>query len=287
MRKSGRTGLIWITAIMLFVSVCATTNAWLDRLNPFLLDDSGAISLLTGEVVYVEQEFKTVSLNVMPFESRIRSKAGFQVVDDKGVWTTSTPVDIFKVSYENGVGNVFVQSSDGDKIIAPGTSNSYTFKLKNTGDVALDYTVSIDAYFEPLDLSIPIETRLNRYDGLWVVGDLDSYGDVATLDVAEDSAVLGAGRYTYYTLEWRWPFEKDNNFDTLLGNRAMDEDLTFTIVINTIASGNENAHNPGGIMPPNTADNSNLVLWVSMSAFSLLMLLFLLLYKREEEEEEA
>jgi len=285
MRKSGRTGLIWITAIMLFVSVCATTNAWLDRLNPFLLDDSGAISLLTGEVVYVEQEFKTVSLNMMPFENRISSKAGFEVVDDKGVWTTSTPVDIFKVSYEDGAGNIIVHSSDGDKVIAPGTSNSYTFKLKNTGDVALDYTVSIDAYFEPTGLNIPIEARVNRYDGLWVVGNLVTFDNVAALDAAEDSAVLGAGKYTYYTLEWQWPFEGDNTFDTLLGNRAVNEDLTFTIVINTIASGNENANNPSGIRPPNTAEESNLVLWVSMSAFSLLMLLFLLLYKREEEEE--
>ena len=103
---------------------------------------------------------------------------GFEVSDDNTVWTTNTQVEIFKLSYENGEANITVQSSDGEKVFAPGTENSYTFKLKNTGNVALDYTVDIDAYFTPGETVIPITARVNRYDGKWLVGSGDSYVDI-------------------------------------------------------------------------------------------------------------
>ena len=135
----------------------------------------------------------------------------------------------------NGEKVITVNSGNGDKVIAPGTENSYTFKLKNTGNVALDYTVEVDAYFTPADIEIPITGRLNRYDGTWVIGGKDEYAKVPVLDTAEDNATLGAGKYTYYTLDWLWPFESGNDeLDTMLGNLAVDQELTFTIVIKTM-----------------------------------------------------
>jgi len=67
----------------------------------------------------------------------------FEASDEDGVWSTSTVINIFKSSYGDA------QSFDGDKIIAPGTSNSYVFKLANKGDVGLDFTLDIDAYITP------------------------------------------------------------------------------------------------------------------------------------------
>lgn len=201
---------------------------------------------------------------------------GFAVEDGKGVWSTDTQVEIFRVSYVNGQHVVTVQSADGDKVIAPGTENSYTFKLKNTGDVALDYTVEIDATFTPGDITIPIVARISRYDGKWVLGDEGAFDSVSALDAAEDADSLKAGNYTYYTLEWSWPFESgDDRLDTLLGNLAGEQDLVFTISIITTATESEDPDGGGGMEPPPTGDDFNPIMWIAIAVASFILLIVL------------
>lgn len=216
-------------------------------------------------------------------------KKGFRAEDSDVRWMTNTQVEVFRVSYENGEQTVSVASENGDRVIAPGTENSYTFKLKNTGEVALDYSVDVDAYITPADVAIPVESRLSRYDGEWIVGGLEEYVDTATLDTAEDSGVLGAGKYTYYTMDWVWPFESGNDeYDTLLGNMAVEGDIVLTVVINTMAEESVDPDDNSGITPPQTGDDSILALWIALAVSSVvLMLILLLLYKRDEEKKRA
>lgn len=206
----------------------------------------------------------------------------FEVGDDKTVWSTNTQVEIFKVSYVNGEKVVSVKSADGDKVIAPGTENTYIFKLKNTGDVPLEYTVDIDVKCEPLGIEIPVVARLCRYDGTWIVGDNDSYVSASVLDTANDKESLDAGNYTYYTLDWQWPFEGGNDeFDTLLGNMAVGEDLTFTIVINTTATETDEG---GGITPPQTGDDYNIIILPFLAVASFVMIVVLINYRKRVKE---
>ena len=288
MRSTG----IWLCALVLFVCVAVTTVASTGIMSGYLPDDSGAISLIPEETVEKKEESvnSPVAESTRPQQTVTQivkrpSSPQFEVVDDQTVWSTNTLVEIFRVSYENGEQEITVQSDDGDKLIAPGTENSYTFKLKNTGDVALDYTVWVDAYFTPEDSGIPISARLSRYDSAWIVGSKDSYGTVDALDQAEDSSALGAGNYVYYTLDWQWPFESgDDSFDTLLGNRAIEEDLTFSIVITTVAVGSDDPYNDSGITPPQTGDNSNLALWIALAAGSFVLMIILLICQRKEKQ---
>lgn len=234
---------------------------------------------------------------IRPQSSQSSFQPGFEASDDKTVWTTNTKVDIFRISYVNGAHEVTVNSDNGDKLIAPGTENSYTFKLKNTGNVPLTYTVELEAYITPADLYIPLWGRLNRYDGTWIVGSRDRYEKVAALDGAHDKATLGAGKYTYYTLDWMWPYESgDDEWDTMLGNLAVDQDLTFTIVIKTRAEadtdssggggGGSGGGGGGGITPPYTGDDSNLTLWIVIAAGSFGMVLLLLFYQRRDKRDQ-
>lgn len=298
-------GWIGVSALILFVSVAMSTFTLMGRLGNYIPDDSGAIALIPEEQLSQSASLDTQTTAVptettvtptnspsptpnqvmeedreLPLDTTVTAAPNFEVADHQQVWTTQTQVEIFKVSYENGQQEVTVNSSDGDKLIAPGTENSYVFKLKNTGNVALDYTVTVDAYITPEGTPIPVTGRLSRCDGKWIVGSSEGYGDVAALNAGEDSATIGAGKYTYYTLDWLWPYESgDDELDTSLGNSAVDEDLTFTIVISTTAEGNYAPTEDVGRIPPKTGDEMNLALWSALGVGALILLVILIVYQ--------
>lgn len=306
---------IWLSVLVLIACVAATTFELVARLNEFQLDDSGAIPLVSEKSYIINPDSSAEESNnegaeesaeesaASPSDTQQNgensasgnesviignAKPGFSASDDNVVWATETNVEIFRASYENGEGVITVKSNNGDKVIAPGTENSYTFKFKNTGNVPLEYDMLVEAYFTSAsgDLVIPLESRLSRYDGKWLVGGRNEFEPVSALDHAEDKDSLGAGKYTYYTLDWVWPFESGNDeFDTLLGSLSEDEEVTFTIKITTTATGSDEG---GGITPPQTGDESKLNLWISLSIGSfLLLLLFIVLWLKDKRNTDS
>ncbi|MBR3762812.1 MAG: LPXTG cell wall anchor domain-containing protein [Lachnospiraceae bacterium] len=216
------------------------------------------------------------------------------VHDDVRTWETTTQVDIFKIAYENGEAVVTVDGM-GDKVIAPGTGNEYTFYLKNTGNVMLDYTLEIEAFFTPDTQPIPVEARLKGYDGTYLLGAEDSWADVLELNQVKDEASISVNRFAYYTLEWQWPYESgDDAYDTLLGNLAVDEDLTLTIVIKTVATGEDMETEFIKVPTVTTGDDSNLLGWLGLAVAAMLVIgLYIIIRKKspttsdESEQEQA
>ena len=188
----------------------------------------------------------------------------FYAEDDVQFWTTETQVDIFKIEYENGENQITV-AGNGDKVIAPGTENTYSFRLKNNGPGIADYKVQVDGH------GLPVEARFNSQKNGWLVGDEEQWlpvigqdapetedPDAATtekgeertpatgLHGVEDTGILYSGKTTEYELYWRWPFERDldgdgdisdgDAMDTLLGNLATEQDVTLTIRITTLCN---------------------------------------------------
>ena len=301
--RSSKPKRIWLFALSYYLCVAVSAAAISGVLQSYLPDDSGAISLLTvhgAEENSVYQTTDVAAEQTMPSSQAFSGseaasqplKPSFEASDDQTVWSTNTQVEIFRVSYVNGEHIVTVNSDNGEKIIAPGTENTYTFKLKNTGNCPLDYTVAVSAGFSPEHITIPIESKLNRYDGKWIVGGKNAYASVSALDAAADAATLGAGKYTYYTLEWIWPFESGNDtLDTTLGNLATDEDLIFSVVIETTAMQNTNSSADNGIVPPpHMGDHAFVALWSWMAVGSLLLMVVMLFFpigeKRQKEVEE-
>lgn len=348
--------LVWLIACLLFVFVMATTMIVADRLNGYMIDDSGAISLIPDfSVVEGTEGAESPTLPAGTSEEVTESSAseetagenetqedptqesagqetssqetqaavsgdgegegqsgpssvvqepslrpvnpGFSVSDEETQWTTNTPVEIFRVSYENGENQVTMAGSDGAKIIAPGAKNSYTFKLKNTGDVALYYGVNIDIYFSHNGIDIPVKGRLCRYDGTWIAGDQDTYVDMAVLEDVVDIFEVGVGHFVPYTLEWCWPFEGDDDFDTMLGNLAAKEDVVLTMVIWTNAWMHEDPESegglpgtPGGFGGVDTGDHSSMILWLGLAILFFILLIVMIILKivdRKREDAEA
>ena len=99
---------------------------------------------------------------------------------------------------------------------------------------------------------------------------------VDLLNGAADEGALNSGRLATYVLDWVWPFDGDDVLDTMLGNQADDEDLTLTIVINTIAE----------IEPaPNTGDDMSLGLWAGLTGVSFVALVLLILVRKSQKDE--
>ena len=314
----------WLVAVigLLFVAICVTGALLASRLQAHATKDKDIISLVsnvsvasekesenstevqalaadTAEVLENKQETvaiqssgnKTVSssksqqTSIIYVEEEVEEPLhpNFEVQDGTKVWETTTKVDIFKIRYENGEAVVTVDGM-GDKLIAPGTGNAYTFCLKNTGDTLLDYTLTMEAYFMPDTQPIPIEVRLKGYNGTYLLGADDSWVDVLELNTVEETAYLRVNRYAYYTLEWQWPFESDDDaYDTFLGNTAVDEDLTLTIVIRTIATGDDMTTQIIQTEQVITGDNGMLFIWIALAASAALLLVILFLYRKSRK----
>lgn len=306
----------WILLLILFlvVGIGATTMIYMDRIREFLPNDDGAISLIdegadipggsddksgagdsTGSQAGTEDGVRDGAASEEDGAGATGTgttqkavpiiKPGSETSDDDVVWHQETEAEIFRTSYANDQGEVTVQSSNGDKVIAPGTTNSYTFKLKNIGNVALDYEVNLDMFTNMEDQNIPLECRVNRYDGSWVFGGPDEWVSIYDLQGVTDNYTVGAGRYTTYTLDWRWPFEANaDEVDTYLGNLVVQQDVVFTLLIETEAEISKDAQVEYGILP-DTGDSSHTLLYVFMMGGAILMILILLWYREREDEE--
>lgn len=223
-----------------------------------------------------------------PTEDTFVAQPGMIVWDDKQVWTTKTEIELFRVEYEDGEEKITVASSNQDALIAPGTENSYTFRLKNTGNVSLNYSVMLRAYISDNVTSIPVEVRMRDFNGFYIIGDEDSYAPVLELDGLQDHNTLGAGYYAYYTLEWQWPFERgEDAYDTYLGNLAVDEPVTLTIEIHTLSAQCDDPNHPGGLLPA-TGDSFQPLVWVALSAAALcgVVVLVILGWRKRRKEEQ-
>ena len=212
------------------------------------------------------------------------AKPSYSVYDGEGVWTNSRAYSIFTISSVNGENVVSVASDNGDKVIAPGTTNEYVFYLKNTGNCALDYTLTVDAYYSQEDLDIPVNVRMTDYRGDWELGNDDEWVPVMKLNEVEDSATLGVNRSAYYTLQWEWPYESgDDVHDTDLGNRTIEEDVSLTIVINTIAKMSDGAGD--GVQTGDDANIMPLVI-IMAAAVVLIVVAFVILGKKRKTQED-
>ena len=225
-------------------------------------------------------------------------KTGFGVHDEDQVWKTHTDVEIFHLSYDNEKGETTVQTAKGDNVFAPGTESDYGFTITNTGKYNLTYYLTVESYYEGTtidgeQLYIPIDAKMYDYNGQFLVGSASEWPDVLELNNVNIKRVIAKGGAHDYTIQWRWPFERgplveeglvpiygEDEYDTKLGNLAVDHDLILHIIIRTWAEIDEESP------VPDTGDNANTVLWAILAAVALAAILVLLLVLKREKKKE-
>gem|GEM_PF-4966580 len=222
----------------------------------------------------------------------VSSHPDMDTVDENRVqWETLTAVDLFKSAYTNESGALVVKSENGDKVIAPGTSGSYVFSVKNTGNISLDYVVRTESLFHYSDKKIPLLARLRR-EGEWKAGSATEWIDPDTLDGFIDRNTVKPGASVSYYFEWSWPFTADDpalmaqvdSTDTYLGNQATVEQLDFILNIYTLAEITPGATPEGSGESGNpTGDSTVIWPWVVMAAVSALLLILLMIFKKKTD----
>ena len=226
-----------------------------------------------------------VSKSVKP-ESE-ESKPEVELIGGKGE-VYHKEIQVFYAEYGKD-GEITVKSDFGDKVVAPGTENSYNLYVRNVGKVPISYILEAESRIT-VDVNgqqteIPIEASFYTPRSSYLLGGADSLESLGKLDGVKDASGLSPQHQAKYTLCWSWPFDGDDEFDTLLGNLAAEgEELTVKVAFNVTAAYDSNAS--GG--SPITGASSNIGLWVALfviSTFNLIILLFL--RKREQDEENS
>ena len=263
-RKTKSSGNFIVLSLVLFLCCAVSVSLLFGRVIPYTTAKFVNVHSLT------ENEKSDTNTSVSDSTASEDTDSGSTTSEQDGTMKHNPKFEmiaegeIFKLSYdETGKITVIGAAGNEDKLIAPGTSNLYQFTLANIGDVALDYTMTIQATVTGTDLWLPVNVRVWDYTNKYLLGSSDKMVDVLELNSVEESAELGAGRYAVYNLEWEWPFEwGDDEYDTMLGNLAVEDDLVLRIVIRTTAEYDENPDNPnaGLIKPPNTGDDFPIVL---------------------------
>lgn len=220
---------------------------------------------------------------------------GINVKDNTQIWTTDTEIELFKVSYKNGKGEITVKSANKDKVIAPGTDGSYTFDLKNESKQSADYKVWVETSITSDISAMPLQTRMSGANG-WLLGSKNNWADARDLDGITTTETLDAGKSAQYKIYWQWPFEqgKDEE-DTNIGNISANQQFTYKVIIHTLTAATTDTDNPKTDIPTNkkpisviqkikTGDTAQIMKWAILLGVSAGIILILVIFKKRKKD---
>ncbi len=280
--------LLGVTAILLIMSIFVLADCISVVSGD---DDTVEISISAGSAASAASDTDSEAASSTQI---IATNPGMETSDDTQVWTTQTDLEIFQGYYVDSNGEITVLTQNEDNLVAPGTNGTYSFMIKNTGDVNIDYSMYVEAWLGNEEVYIPVSVRFYDIYGTWYVGDDESWADFLELNSVSDAGELSAGYYTKYTLQWEWLYEQEDvsegdEYDTMLGNLAVDEDLTLTVRITTYAEADDTAC--GGIA--DTGDYGRLCMWAIIAIASVFAMVLVFRHllpawrKRDEDKDEA
>lgn len=151
--------------------------------------------------------------------------------------------DLFKTAYDKNV-------KGEAKVIAPGTTNSATFKFNYSGtqaapEVAYTFNVSTEGSSCAEDIKKNKNIQWKLDNGKWVSWDdlliaiqnLDGADGKAGKDYEAGKLPTGFDKTATHTVAWQWLFEDETDTDTqdaadtAMGNKEILDNVTLNITI--------------------------------------------------------
>lgn len=178
---------------------------------------------------------------------------------------TDTSLHLFSVHYENANGEVVIQSATGDKVVAPGATSTYTIRLRNNDEYALDYLIDPEIVVVGSRENFPMLVKMRDSDGNYILGSDDEWATVQQLKQLKHTGILLKAEAVEYVFEWMWPYESGNDtLDTSLGDQENDVGLEVSFSFHSVAN-LAFEYNDG-------LDNPNIVKIVALSFASAILL---------------
>ena len=152
------------------------------------------------------------------------------ISQNPNAWSNTAQVDIFKHNDSH-------VKSDGtgsaNNVVAPGTANDYIFSLQNSRDFNVKYTLNITGGNDS-DYEIPIQLKILDNHGSSLTG--DDWVKLSDFDKVSDIGTISPKSDKQYVIRWKWNFENgSDDYDTYLGNTAVNEEITCHINIGVIS----------------------------------------------------
>lgn len=145
-----------------------------------------------------------------------------QLTVDLGLGDLDGSIELFKIEYENETGEITVQGLNADNVVAPGTIVGYDLRLRNTGDVVIDFLMTPTVDFFTKD-EVPVEFKIKDDYGNYILGSDSTWVDAAAMNALDHWGRIHPGEVFTYHVTWRWVFEigdDQNAYDTYLGNQG-------------------------------------------------------------------
>lgn len=161
-------------------------------------------------------------------------KIGYTVKETTGpVGTTGTDenIDAIRITSEGITWgedtrlNIFNNEKFNDeKIIAPRSSGTYKFYVKNELKDNINYTINV---LDDMSNFVNMKYKL-KLNNVYVCGNENTYVTIDELNL--DDIILTQDSTSLYTLEWYW--DDDDERDTYIGSLKTDEYYTLGLKIN-------------------------------------------------------
>lgn len=204
-------------------------------------------------------------------------------VDEREVSLSSNmskTLNVFALEYENEAGEIVIEGSDGEKVLAPGASVEYTVRIRNTDKIALDYALKPQVSFLS-GVELPIEVRLINQDLEYIVGSATEWVPMSELNSIEYGETLLAGESTEYHFQWRWPYEwGDDAYDTWLGSSTLDGGVGANMAFAIHASANTDTDLNGGPFGYQTKDVIYILIFILLLIVAIVLLIIRLARKK-------
>ncbi len=181
-------------------------------------------------------------------------------------------LSLFDAAYEN------VASHDGSAVVAPGTEGLHIIRLRNTAKNAVRFTAVLYAIKTSEALPVQVSLRGEFTDDQAV----SLPEDVAQKQVIRSvSGELPGGQHTDFDIAWLWDYAVSGQQDLIdvdFGNKAANgvaDDITvgFYLVVK----------DEGITVPPETGEQANLTLYITLMCITGAAMLFLLFAGKRSE----